>query len=145
MDDAIRAGIIKFNDIPINFIRTLGDRHSKRIDTMVRDVIFSTIKTAYEKIRLSEEIEITIYKLRDFLFDKVYLNDLVTKESKKAKYILQALYNYYFENPYLLFGDLIPSEEEIHRAVCDFIAGMTDRYALYTFEKIFMPKSWVIS
>lgn len=145
LDDAIRAGIIKFNDIPLSFIRTLGDRHSKRIDTMVRDVIFSTIKADYEKITLSEEIEITIYKLRDFLFDKVYLNELVKKESKKAKYILQALYNYYFENPYLLFGDLIPSEEEIHRAVCDFIAGMTDRYALYTFEKIFMPKSWVIS
>lgn len=145
LDDAIRAGIIRLNDIPWSFVKTLGDRHSKRIDTMVRDVIFSTIKTDYEKITLSEEIEINIYKLRDFLFDKVYLNERVKRESKKAKYILQALYSYYLENPYLLFGDLIPSEGEIHRAVCDFIAGMTDRYALYTFEKIFMPKSWVIS
>lgn len=145
LDDAIRAGIIKFNDIPNSFIRILGDRHSKRIDTMVRDVIFSTIKVDYEKIRMSEEIEETTYKLRDFLFDKVYYNELVKNEFKKAKYILQSLYNYYFENPYLLFGDFVPSEEEIHRSVCDFIAGMTDRYALYTFEKIFIPKSWVIS
>lgn len=145
LDDAIRAEIIKFKDIPRNFIKILGDRHSKRIDTMVRDVIFSTIKKNYEKIYMSEEIEDTVYKLRDFLFEKVYYNELVKNEFKKAKYILQSLYNHYFENPYLLFGDFIPSKEEIHRAVCDFIAGMTDRYALYTFEKIFIPKSWVIS
>lgn len=145
LDDSIRAGIIKFNDIPSSFIKILGDRHSKRIDTMVRDIIFSTIKTDFEKIKMSKEIEETIYKLRDFLFDKVYYNELIKSEFKKAKYILQSLYEYYFENPHLIFGDFIPSEEEIHRSVCDFIAGMTDRYALYTFEKIFMPKSWVIS
>jgi dGTPase len=146
LDDALRAGIIKTNDIPINFIKTIGDSHSKRIDTMVRDVIFSTLKADCEKITLSEKIEATIYQLRDFFFEKVYFNDRVIKELKKAKYILQLLYNYYVENSYLLLGNDIPSSDrEIHRTVCDFIAGMTDRYVLYTFEKIFMPKSWAVS
>jgi dGTPase len=145
LDDAIRAGIIKKSDIPLEFIKILGDRHSKRIDTMVRDVIFSTIKTDYEKISMSPLIEETLHKLRDFLFERVYENEVVLKEFKKAKYILESLYSYYIENPSIIFGDFIPSKEEVHRAVCDFIAGMTDRYALYTFEKIFIPKSWFIS
>ncbi|MDI1470983.1 MAG: deoxyguanosinetriphosphate triphosphohydrolase [Thermodesulfovibrio sp.] len=145
LDDAIRAGIIKNSDIPLEFIKIFGDRHSKRINTMVRDVIFSTIKADYEKISMSPLIEETLYKLRDFLFEKVYENEVVLKEFRKAKYILESLYSYYIENPSIIFGNLIPSKEEIHRAVCDFIAGMTDRYALYTFEKIFIPKSWFIS
>lgn len=145
LDDALRAEIIKFHEVPREVIKILGDKHSQRINTMVRDVIFSTIKGEYEKIRMSEHIEEATYKLRDFLFERVYYNELIKSEFKKAKYILQSLYNYYLQNPQFLFGDLVPSEEELHRAVCDFIAGMTDRYALYTFEKIFMPKSWVFS
>ncbi len=145
LDDAMRAGVIKSSDIPSHFIEKLGNRHSKRINRMVRDVIFSTIKADYEKITVSEEIESLMYELRQFLFERVYYNPLVLQEAQKAKYIIEALYNYFLEHPHLLFGDVIPSLREVHRAVCDFIAGMTDRYALYTFEKIFMPKSWVIS
>lgn len=145
LDDAIRAGIIKESDIPRDFIKIFGDRHSKRIDTMVRDVIFSTIKSNYEKISMSEEIQESVYKLRDFLFERVYENELIIGEFKRAKYILKSIYNYYLENPSLLLGDITTTEGEIHRAVCDFIAGMTDRYALYIFEEIFMPKSWMIS
>lgn len=145
LDDALRAGIIKESDIPSDFIKVLGEGHSKRIDTLVRDVIFATINVDYEKISMSPLIEETVYRLRDFLFERVYENQLVRGEFKKAKYILQSIYNYYLENPYILFGETKPSEDEIHRAVCDFIAGMTDRYAIYTFEKLFMPKSWAIS
>lgn len=144
LDDALRAGIIKERDIPADFIKIFGDRHSKRIDTMVRDVIFATLKVDYESIRMSSEIEENVYRLRDFLFERVYENEIVLKEFRKAKYILQSIYNYYVQNPSEIFGDSIPSEAEIHRAVCDFVAGMTDRYALYTFEKLFMPKSWAV-
>lgn len=144
LDDAIRAGIIQKNDIPKEILKVLGDRHSKRIDTMVKDVVFSTIKADYEIISLSEEVEDAMYKLRDFLFERVYYHELVIKEFKKAKKILESLYNYYVENPQLICAEDL-EETELHRKICDFIAGMTDRYAIYTFEKIFIPKSWVIS
>lgn len=144
LDDAVRAGILKFNDIPQDFFKVFGDRHSKRIDTMVRDVIFTTIKNDYEQISISEEIEEWIYTFRDFLFERVYYNELVIKEFNKAKRVLEGLYNYYLENPHLLNAEGLP-ETELHRKICDFIAGMSDRYALHTFEKIFIPKSWVIS
>lgn len=144
LDDALRAGIIKKNDIPHDLLKFFGERHSKRIDKMVRDVIFTTINRDYENILISPEMEEMVYKFRDFLFEKVYFNERTINEFKKAKRILAALYNYYLENPHLLNAQAL-SEAEIHRKVCDFIAGMTDRYALYTFEKIFIPKSWAVS
>ncbi|WP_297212452.1 MULTISPECIES: deoxyguanosinetriphosphate triphosphohydrolase [Thermodesulfovibrio] len=144
LDDAIRSGILKFSDIPTEFFRVFGDRHSKRIDTMVRDVIFTTINNDYEQISISREIEECIYSFRDFLFERVYYNELVIREFNKAKRVLESLYNYYLENPHLLNAEEL-SEKEIHRKICDFIAGMSDRYAIHTFEKIFIPKSWVIS
>lgn len=144
LDDAVRAGIIQLDDIPKDILKILGDRHSKRIDTMVKDVVFSTIKVNYERISISEEIEQAMYALRDFLFERVYYHELVIKEFKKAKKILETLYNHYFENPQLIGAEDL-DEAELHRKICDFLAGMTDRYALYTFEKIFIPKSWVIS
>lgn len=144
LDDALRAGIIKEKDIPRKFLKVFGSRHSKRIDRMVRDVIFTTIKADYERISLSSEIEEILYSFRDFLFERVYYNPVVIKEFEKARLMLEVLYNYYLENPHLIEAEGL-SETELHRKICDFIAGMTDRYALYTFEKIFIPKSWVIS
>ncbi len=144
LDDALRARILREGDIPKDFIKTLGDRHSKRIDTMVRDVIFTTIERDYVSISLSEDMEECLYRLRDFLFERVYYNELVMREFKKAKSILESLYNHYLENPRLICPEDLP-EDELHRRICDFIAGMTDRYALHTFEKLFLPKSWAIS
>uniref|UniRef100_A0A7C4AIS5 Deoxyguanosinetriphosphate triphosphohydrolase-like protein n=1 Tax=Thermodesulfovibrio aggregans TaxID=86166 RepID=A0A7C4AIS5_9BACT len=144
LDDALRAGIIKEREIPKEFLKVFGNRHSKRIDRMVRDVIFSTIKGDYEKISMSSEIEEMLYNFRDFLFERVYYNEAIIKEFEKARLMLEILYNYYLENPHLIGAEGL-SEAELHRRICDFIAGMTDRYALYTFEKIFIPKSWVIS
>ncbi len=143
IDDALRAGIIKKNDIPQEFLKFFGDRHSKRIDKMVRDVIFTTIKQEYEKISMSSEMEEMVYSFRDFLFEKVYYNERVIEEFKKAKRMLEGLYNYYLDNPYIIDAQEL-EEKELHRKICDFIAGMTDRYAFYTFEKIFIPKSWAV-
>ncbi len=143
LDDALRAGILKKNDIPNEIITVFGDRNSKRIDTMVRDVIFSTIKRDYEKICMSEEMEQYLYIFRDFMFDKVYHNELVVREIEKAKRVLESLYNYFLESPHLIGAEGLP-EKKLHRKICDFIAGMTDRYAMHTFEQIFIPKSWVV-
>lgn len=143
IDDAIRAGIIKKHDIPQKFLKFFGETHSKRIDKMVRDVIFTTIKEDYEKISMSQEMEEMVSEFRDFLFEKVYYNERVIEEFKKAKRMLASLYNYYLENPHVIDAQELQSSE-LHRKICDFIAGMTDRYALHTFEKIFIPKSWAV-
>jgi len=145
LDDAMRAGVIKRSDIPKKIIKVLGDRHSKRIDTMVKDFIYQSLKTDLEELRMTEEILSAIYTLRDFLFEQVYESDKIIEEFKKAKKVLQDLYEYYLEHIDEVFVT-IPKEEKLdkHRVVCDFIAGMTDRFALMTYERLFLPQQWTV-
>ncbi|NWF52332.1 MAG: deoxyguanosinetriphosphate triphosphohydrolase [Nitrospirae bacterium] len=145
LDDALRAGVIKRSDIPKKIVKVLGDRHSKRIDTMVKDFIYQSLKTDLDRLRMSEGILSAIYSLRDFLFERVYESEKIIMEFKKAKKVLQDLYNYYLEHVSEVFS-VIPKEEKSdkHRLVCDFIAGMTDRFALMTYEKLFSPKQWEV-
>jgi len=145
LDDALRAEVIKRSDIPKKIIRVLGDTHSKRIDTMVKDLIYDTIKTDLNELCMSEDISSAIYMLRDFLYECVYESDKLIKEFKKAKKVLRDLYAYCLEHMEEVFVD-IPKEEKLnkHRMVCDFIAGMTDRFALTTYERIFLPQQWTV-
>ncbi|MEW6214743.1 MAG: deoxyguanosinetriphosphate triphosphohydrolase [Nitrospirota bacterium] len=145
LDDALRAGVIKRSDIPKEIIRILGDTHSKRIDTMVKDFIYRSLETDLEEFRMSDDISSATYTLRDFLYEHVYESDQLLKEFKKAKKILRDLYAYYLEHMEEVFVD-IPKEEKLnkHRMVCDFIAGMTDRFALMTYEKLFLPQQWTV-
>ncbi|MDH4220772.1 MAG: deoxyguanosinetriphosphate triphosphohydrolase, partial [Candidatus Aminicenantes bacterium] len=144
LDDAMRAGVIKKSDIPKKIIRVLGDTHSKRIDTMVKDFIFRSKETDLEELCMSDDILFATYMLRDFLYESVYESDKIVKEFKKAKKILRDLYAYYLEHMEELID--IPKEEKLnkHRHVCDFIAGMTDRFALMTYERIFLPQQWTV-
>lgn len=145
LDDALRAGVIKKSDIPRQILKVLGDTHSKRIDTMVKDLIYRSLKTDLEELTLSKNILFAIYYLRDFLYESVYESKKIKKEFAKAKKILSDLYNYYLENTDKVFND-IPKEKKIntHRMVCDFIAGMTDRFAMMTYENLFLPQKWNI-
>lgn len=152
LDDAQRAGVIKKSDIPKRIIRVLGDSHSKRIDTMVKDFIYRSKETDLEGLRLSDEISSSIYTLRDFLFERVYESDKIIREFRKTKRILHDLYSYYLEHIEEVFSD-VPEVGELakigpgshrHRIVCDFIAGMTDRFALMTFERLFLPQQWTV-
>jgi len=145
LDDATRAGVIKRSDIPKKIIKVLGDRHSKRIDTMVKDFIYQSLKTDLEELQMTEEILSAIYTLRDFLFEQVYESDKIIEEFKKAKKVLQDLYEYYLEHIDEVFVT-IPKKEKLdkHRVVCDFIAGMTDRFALMTYERLFLPQQWTV-
>jgi len=138
LDDALRAGVITVDEIPKEISETLGDNHSKRIDTMVKDVIYSTMDIDYNHINMSENIMNMVYKLRDFLFKNVYESEQVIKESKKAKKILKDLYEYYLKCPEEILLD-IPKDikPNKYRLACDFIAGMTDSFALMTYERIF--------
>lgn len=145
LDDALRAEVIKKNDIPKDIIKTLGSTHSKRIDTMVKDVIYTFLKTDMEYPGMSDEILIKTCKLRDFLYEYVYESDKIRTEFNKAKNILKALYSYYLEHPEEIAAD-IPVEKNLnkHRIVCDFIAGMSDGFAMSTYERLFMPQQWMV-
>jgi dGTPase len=137
--------VIKRSDIPKQVPKVLGDSHSKRIDTMVKDLIHRSQEKDLGELCMSDNISSTIYMLRDFLYERVYESDKLIKEFRKAKKVLQDLYTYYLEHVDEIFAD-IPKEKKSdkHRVVCDFIAGMTDRFALMTYERLFLPQQWTV-
>jgi dGTPase len=145
LDDALRAEVIKRSDIPRAALNVLGNTHAKRIDAMVKDFIYSSRETGLQELRMSDKMSETAYKLRDFLYERVYESPVILNEFKKAKKILKDLYEYYLEHIEEVFTD-IPAEKKInnHRMVCDFIAGMTDSFALMTYERIFLPQQWTV-
>ena len=144
IDDACRAGILCTEDIPAELRRTLGETHSKRINTMVTSVIRAS--TDYPEIRMAPDIQQATDELRQFLFAHVYTNPEAKAEDGKAKGILAALFAHFKEHP-----EQMPAlyrrrteQEPVERCVCDFIAGMTDRYAIDTYRELFIPKVWRI-
>jgi dGTPase len=151
LDDAMRAGVIKVTDIPKRIIRVLGETHAKRINTMVKDFISQSLDSDLEEPAMSDEVSAVTYLLRDFLYERVYESEKIIEEFRKAKKILRELYNYYLEHMQEVSIDM-PKEERKnqgteayrHRMVCDFIAGMTDRFALMTYEKLFLPQQWTV-
>ncbi len=145
LDDSIRAGVIKKSEVPKEIVRTLGDAYAKRIDTMVRDTVNTTIAVDYKKVAMSETIAEAVYSLRSFLFKHVYESEGIMLEFNKAKGILRALYNYYIEHTDDVFQDIRPEKRaDRPRMVCDFIAGMTDSFALMTYERLFLPQQWTV-
>jgi dGTPase len=144
IDDAIRAGIIKQEDLPKECVEALGFSHGERINTMIIDIIENSLNKDY--IMMSEEVGKLTNALRDFMFENVYLNKNAKTEEEKTEYIITELYNYYLRN-----NDRIPSEHlavyehvdaTLEDIICDYIAGMTDRYAVNLFKDIFIPKPW---
>ncbi len=148
LDDAIRSGVISADQVPDSCLKILGRTHSDRANTMIKDLIFSTnVRDGQLCLQMSDEIYSTMTELRQFLYDNVYRSPKVHNEFVKAKKILSELYTCYLNNEKLLLkglGDLEMSEcnhssQTKERIVCDFIASMTDRYALTLYEKIFFP------
>ncbi|OAG28285.1 deoxyguanosinetriphosphate triphosphohydrolase [Thermodesulfatator autotrophicus] len=143
LDDALRGNVIKESDIPKECLKVLGHRHSERINTMVKSLIFSTLKADDGELHIEETVIEAMDRLRDFLFARVYEAPCVYGEMLKAKKFLKELYFYFLENGLPWEKSSIYDEEtSIHQKICDFIAGMTDRYALSLFEKYFVPKPW---
>ncbi len=145
LDDAIRAGIIDNSKVPADILERLGSTYSKRISTMVKDIIYSTIKAGGKSLAMSAEIQDAITELRGFLFDNVYGSAQVHDDFIKAMRVTRDLYGHFMKNSFPGEKTAIPADETLrHRQVCDFIAGMTDRYALAIYKEIFLPKPWSI-
>jgi dGTPase len=148
LEDAIRAGIVSESQIPEDIVKVLGKNKSERISTIVISVINATIENEYKHIVMDEKVYNAMYSLRDFLYENVYFAEPVIKELDKSKGIVRALYEYYVENYHLipnyekylkLSGEYSPSQ-----AAVDYVAGMTDRYALKKYSEIFIPKVWAV-
>ena len=137
IDDAIRAGILSEGDIPKHISEVLGDTHGKRIDSLVRAVISGS---GDGEIKMPPAIQTIMDELRQFMFDNIYnSHSLAKKEEKKAERIVEMLFGYYIKHT-----DEIPhyTAEEGEQAVGDYIAGMTDVYAVNEFKRIFLPDAW---
>jgi dGTPase len=145
LDDALRADVIREADIPKNILRVLGETHAGRIDVMVKDVIYTSRDHDMEELNMSEETSGAAYLLRDFLYERVYESPVIRGEFRKAKKILKDLYEYYLDHVEEIFS-AIPAEKRLNknRMVCDFIAGMTDSFALMTYERLFLPQQWTV-
>ena len=145
LDDALRAGVIKEERLPSYIYEKLGRTHSQRINTMVRDLVYSTLEQGGGRLTMSRQIMEFISELRSFLYENVYETSRVHDDFIKAMKVVRELYYYFLENglPPEVAG---PDTRTIgdHRAVCDFVAGMTDRYALDLYQNIFLPKPWAV-
>lgn len=145
LDDSIRAGIITYEDVPKECINALGKSSSERINTMVMDIIGETLNNGSQKIAVSPEVEEAMVELRKYLFNTVYMNEDIKNNFSKAQKVVKELYSYFCENEeefWKLYNKSPREGETLQRAVCDFIAAMTDLYAIWIYEKIFLPKRW---
>ena len=142
IDDAIRAGILTPGDIPREVALVLGNTHGQRIDTLVCDAVVSSREVGM--IILSPEVEQALDELRSFMFENVYRNPVAKGEESKAKVILQKMFDFYMAHPEALPEDFHPqmSFDGMERTVCDYIAGMTDKYAVDKYTEIFIPSGW---
>ena len=142
IQDALRGGILYPMDIPLQASEVLGFTHRARIDTLVRDAVEAS--TGQPEIRQSPPVAQAMLALKDFMFGSVYTNPAAKGEEGKAQDMLQALFEYFQKHPDELPDDFqsIRAEEGVDRAVCDYIAGMTDPFAVEQFTRRFIPAGW---
>lgn len=146
MDDAIRGGILTEDDIPADLREALGSSCKERLNTLVHDVITNSMDQPV--IRMSQETERAMKELRKFMFENVYLNPKAKGEEDKAVHMIEQLFEYYVAHtevlPQIFKDALEEADEEKEQIVCDYIAGMTDSYAVKKFQDYFVPEAWKI-
>ncbi len=146
IDDAIRGGVLSKEDIPLKFRKVLGNSIKERLNTIIHDVVINSMDKPV--IQMSEEVNEAMTGLREFMFENVYLNPVAKREEKKAEQMVENLYHYYMENfeklPDEFLRMAVENGEKKEQIICDYIAGMTDNYAVKTFQEIFVPESWKI-
>jgi dGTPase len=142
LDDAIRAGVLEDRELPAEITGVLGETHGRRIDTLVGDLVAAS--EGRPEISLSEPVADALLALRTFLFDRVYLRESARAEQEKAVELLRSLFAHYLENPEQVPAEYHLAPGDTPTRVADYIAGMTDRYALRTYERLFLPQGWLL-
>jgi len=144
VDDAIRGGILSEADIPPKFRKILGNSTKERLNTITHDVIVNSMDKPV--VCMSEEVDEAMQGLRRFMFENVYRNPLAKREENKAVEMVKNLYAYYLDNPEKLPEEYLQMMrlrgDATEQIICDYIAGMTDNYAVKVFQEIFIPESW---
>ena len=146
IDDAIRGKVLSEEDIPAEYREILGNTTRKRLDTLIHNIITNSL--GKNDICMSKDVEQAMQGLRKFMFAHVYRNPLAKGEEERAKDLLSRLFYYYNKHIDCLpeqYLRMMEQGEKRERVVCDYIAGMTDRYAIAKFEEFFMPKAWQVS
>ncbi|MBA1335980.1 MAG: dNTP triphosphohydrolase, broad substrate specificity [Firmicutes bacterium] len=148
IDDSIRAGILRMEDLPSGYIELLGRTHRERISTLVTDAIENSTRLLNDGktvIRLSPPVEEALKGLREFMFKNVYFGPVCKAERDRVTYVIEFLFRYYKNNPGRMpeFYRNIADEEGLERGVCDYISGMTDNYCISRFKEITIPRSLI--
>jgi dGTPase len=143
IDDAVRAGVLQPEDLPSDAVTVLGGSSSARIARMVKDVVSETQKDGLTEIRMGAEVLGATLAMRAFLFDAVYENEVATAEFRKATDILTGLWERVRQRPDEFLDGRVVAAEGLDAAARDFLAGMTDRFAVALFERLVIPKPWV--
>ena len=143
IDDAVRAGMLHPTDIPAEIVALIGHTSSSRINAMIRDTIANSMNI--NEIHMSTEMRQTLSDLRSFMFKRVYASDVAVAEHKKAEKIVGDLFAYYMEQPREMAGEfrlLLEQGDRVEQVVCDYIACMTDRFAVAKYNELFIPREW---
>lgn len=146
IDDAIRGQIICEEEIPKEFTDVIGHSLGKRLDTLIHDIV--TNSRDQNDIIMSSDIEAAMHSLREFMFESVYMNKKAKSQEEQAERLLEMLFEYYMSNldklPEEFLQRMEQRQEPAYRAVCDYIAGMTDRYAVTKFKELMIPSAWSV-
>ncbi|MBR2988170.1 MAG: deoxyguanosinetriphosphate triphosphohydrolase [Clostridia bacterium] len=140
IDDAIRGGVIKADDIPKRYRELFGETNGKRINAMVLDMIKNSQDSAI--VEPSPLFKVEINGLRDFLFERVYFSSIAKEEEYKAVDMIKFLYEYFYNHKDKIPREFLDMDSTLEQKVCDYISMMSDQYAVKTYEEITIPKSW---
>lgn len=145
IDDALRGGILKKEQLPDECLKVLGNEHRERINNMILDLIYTNWDDHIESITMSSPFQIATDRLRGFLFEHVYVGSEAKREEAKARHLIISLYEHFLNNKHFLPNEYIErvKPDNIQRAICDYIAGMTDRYAIRVYQNYFLPVPWL--
>ena len=141
MDDALRAGVLAPSELPAAALDVLGPTHTARINALVTDLVETSQDAA--EISLSAPVADALDRLRDFMFDRVYLRPDASAENEKAVHMIRDLFTYFLDHPDQMPSDHVRAPGDLPTQVADFVAGRTDRYALRTYEQLFLPQRWL--
>jgi dGTPase len=142
VDDALRAGVLRDDELPRAPLEVLGTTHAQRINTLVTDLVDSS--AGADEVALSPPVFAALDELRDFMFDQVYMREDARGEHEKAMKLLRDLFAYYLEHPDEVPPEYHSAPGDLPTRVADHIAGMTDRFALRTYERLFLPQGWLL-